>query len=155
DERKHVLSAQPPDGLGVGRQRQVGEVAQLVPVAKRELHVLVALGEEDDAPVPSLLAHGLEHRAVVAVADYVPALEGTRAQTELARVPGDPADRNPCASEAASDSKTGVEEAEDDRAPHVATSSSVRASRAAISSRPNSRSASARAVFPMRPPPSP
>ena len=99
DLREEVLAPEAANGLGVRRERDVGELADLVPAAQDRVDVLVAL-EEEDRPLAlrGRVAKRLEHGVVVG-RDGAPA-EVARPQSELVAVPRDPLDGDPGAPEA-------------------------------------------------------
>ena len=109
-------------GLGVVGERNVRDLADLVPAAQDGVDVLVAL-EEEDGPLAlrGSVAERLEHRVVVGRDGA--AAQVARAQPELVPVAGDPLDRNAVAPEAPHDREPGVEQPVDDRRPHASTSS--------------------------------
>jgi hypothetical protein len=92
--------AQPPGHVGVVGERQLVQPADLVEVAQDELHVVVALRQQDGAlAVLGRLAERGEHGCVAVDPPHAP--EVARPHAELVRVHRDARDVHTDATEAA------------------------------------------------------
>ncbi len=115
DLGQQVLPAQAASDLGIVRERQVGELAHLVPAAEHRLDVLVALGKEHRTAIVPGRAERFE-QALFAL-DDPRASQVAGAQAELLLTQRDPVHRDPVAPEAAHDREPGVQEPEDNGSP--------------------------------------
>ncbi len=108
-----LLVAEPPRDVGVGRQRQLEALGELVPVAQDELDVVVALGQEQ-RPHGAVGERAQRREHGVVAGDDVDGVEVARANAELVRVHGDAGDRDAEPAEAAREAEPGPEQAEHD-----------------------------------------